>query len=251
VIRLVVRADDAGSCASANEAVAEVCRAGVARNVSVMACGPAFDEMLGVLAPLSGVCVGLHVTLNAEWDTVKWGPVLSPDAVPSLVDERGHFLPTPDELLRRGFDPVEVMGEVAAQLARARDAGLPVAYLDEHMMVGRLPGLRDRFAAFARSEGLAYAPGLPALPDPPSVGDDLVARWTEQVARAAEGTYLLVTHPGRDADDMRRFVHAGLAPGQVARERDAERCALCAPRLPDALRRNNVELIRYTEVHQP
>lgn len=46
-------------------------------------------------------CFDLHATLNAEWDAVKWDPVLPPEQVPSLVDEHGHFFPSPHVLRER------------------------------------------------------------------------------------------------------------------------------------------------------
>ena len=49
-IRLIGRCDDAGSCHTANVAIAECVDAGLALNVSVMACCPFFDEAAEMLA---------------------------------------------------------------------------------------------------------------------------------------------------------------------------------------------------------
>ena len=239
-VRLIVRGDDAGSCDSADEAIAECCRAGVLRNVSVMVPGPTFAAAAHLLSDIPDICLGLHVTLNAEWDTVKWGPVLPPAQVPSLVDERGHFLPTPLHLHERRASTDEMMAEVEAQLAKARAFGLPVAYLDEHMGVGWLPGLDERLAALCAREGLVYAAPIPGLPNAGD-GDDLVDRWANDIRRAAPGAYVLVTHPGHDTPDMQAF------GGTVAQERDAERRALLSPRLRDALESPGVEPTRYDQ----
>ena len=56
--------------------------------------------------------------------------------------------------------------------------------------------------------------------------------------------YVHVTHPGWDADDMRRFDGVG----QVAQWRDADRRLLTEPGLPDALAARCVEVIRYTDL---
>ena len=103
-LRLLVRSDDAGSCASANAAIAEACDAGVVRNVSVMACGPALDEAAALFAGRDDIAAGLHVTLNAEWasDAACWKPVLPREQVPSLVDENGFFWRTPAQARERG-----------------------------------------------------------------------------------------------------------------------------------------------------
>jgi predicted glycoside hydrolase/deacetylase ChbG (UPF0249 family) len=246
-IRLITRGDDAGSCHSANRAVLEACERGILRNASLMAAGPAFGAAAALFAGRPEICLGLHVTLNAEWDEVRWGPVLPPEQVPSLVDERGHFLPSPRVLKERGFDLEEAVAEVQAQLDRMRGLGLQPAYLDEHMGVGWLPGLRERLAALAEREGLVPAHQFPHLPMAEGAGGGEVERWTASLAAAAPGTYVLITHPGFDDVEMRRFGHAGLEPGQVARERDAERQALIDPRLAEACRELSVQFMRYTE----
>jgi hypothetical protein len=141
----------------------------------------------------------------------------------------------------------EAVAEVQAQLDRAGERGLRPGYLDEHMGVGWLPGLRERLTALAEREGLVLAHPFPHLPMVETAGEENVARWIASLAAAAPGTYVLITHPGFDEAEMRRFGHAGLEPGQVARERDAERRALTDPRLAEACRDLGVELIRYTE----
>lgn len=247
--QLITRGDDAGSCESANEAVFEAATQGVLRNASLMVPGPAFAGVAALFAGQQKTCLGLHVTLNAEWENVKWGPVLPAAQVPSLVDANGYFLPTPNDLHRRNASVEEMMAEVAAQLKRARELGLHITYLDEHMGVGWLPGLRDRLAAFAREEGLLDVHAVPYLPNLPEgmdiPADDLPGLWTARLAAAKPGAYVLVTHPGKDANDMRAFGHTGLEVGQVARERDAERRALTGSQLRERLRALDMDVIRY------
>ena len=101
------------------------------------------------------VCLGLHVTLNAEWDAVKWPPVLARERVSSLVDERGYFWPTPDEAQRHGAREDEMLAEIEAQLARMRGAGLTVSYIDEHMGVSwPWPELRAGIVGDGAARGL-------------------------------------------------------------------------------------------------
>ena len=85
-IRLITRGDDAGSCEAANRAILEACERGVLRNVSVMVPGPAFEAAARLLADRPEICLGLHATLNAEWEEVRWGPVLPPDQETSEVE---------------------------------------------------------------------------------------------------------------------------------------------------------------------
>ena len=75
-VQVAFRADDAGSCESANLAIAEAIDAGIVKNVSVMACGPALEHAVSLLKERRDIDIGLHVTLNAEWVKAKWPPVL-------------------------------------------------------------------------------------------------------------------------------------------------------------------------------
>ncbi|MBD2867190.1 ChbG/HpnK family deacetylase [Paenibacillus arenilitoris] len=75
-IYLVTRGDDLGSSRSANAGILEACRSGLLKNVSVMACAPYAEEAAELLRDAPGVCFGIHATFNAEWDFVRWGPVL-------------------------------------------------------------------------------------------------------------------------------------------------------------------------------
>ena len=65
--RLILRADDIGSAYAANDAILAACDAGTIKNVSLMVCGPAFADAATRLRGRDDICLGLHVTLNAEW----------------------------------------------------------------------------------------------------------------------------------------------------------------------------------------
>ncbi len=248
-VRLIARADDAGSCRTANMAIMECVEAGLALNVGVMACAPFFDEAAEMLAGRKDVCVGLHATINAEWDEVKWGPVLSPERVPTLVDAGGHFHRTPNVTHEHGGKADEVIAEIEAQFASARAAGLRIAYLDEHMGFGWLPGVRERLDALMRREGLLEGGrGFQGLPPSPwryeDRADDLIAR----LEVAGPGTYLIVAHPGHDTEEMRRLGHAGLAPGQVAREREGDTQMLTSHKVLEYCGHHGVAPTRFTDL---
>lgn len=250
-MRLLVRADDAGLCAAVNHAIVEAVHHGVARNVSVMAPTPAFEAAAAMLRDLPGIAVGLHVTLTSEWHAPRWGPVLPVAQVRSLVDPTGCFRPSAEEIENQGgIDVTEAIAEVEAQLGQARRAGLAIRYLDEHMGVGRLPGVRDGLRALAGREGLVYAPDAARLPGPEGeptadLADDLAGR----IRAADDGTYVVVTHPGRDEPELRQIRGVGFEePGAVAVERDGDRRALVSEVVRRACRDRDVELIRYTDL---
>lgn len=244
---MIFRGDDAGSTHSANRALVQAAHAGVLRNISVMTPGPAFDSWAPAFRELKGVAFGLHATLNAEWSGIKWGPELSRNRVPSLVDDRGYFLPSPVHLSRRGFSVDEALAEVQAQLDDARDQGLPISYLDEHLEVGRLDGLREGFARLAEREGLVYRPDLPSLP-PAETSDDPIRELLRRVDLAGEGCYLHAACPTFDCAEMRLCFSDAAPLGQVGRERDRMRRLLTNSALRECLDARGVRSITYGDL---
>ena len=149
----------------------------------------------------------------------------------------------------RGADPDEVLAEIEAQLGRARAAGLNIAYFDEHMAFGWFPGVAERLDALQRREGLLRGYGQAARL--PGVGGDFADAADEFVARldAAEpGTYMIVGHPGHDTEEMRRLGHAGLAPGQVARDREGDTLRFTSPTVLGFCRAHGIEPTRFTDL---
>lgn len=240
-IRLITRGDDAGSCVSADLALVECARDGILRNIGVMVPGSSFDHAVPLLKELEGVALGLHVCLNAEWDTVKWGPVLGAAAVPTLVDENGHFLAFPQQQHERGFSVSEAMDEVKAQLDKARKAGLAIAYLDEHMGVSWI-GFREPLARLCEEEGLVDHTRYKYLR-----GASTATELLDLLKSTEPGTYVMVNHPGRDEEDMRLFIHPGLELGQVAKERDGDRRLWLDPLLRTAVHDGLFDPIRYDQ----
>ena len=242
--RIVFRADDAGSSEGANLAILKTVTEGVVRNVSVMAPGAAFEHAADLLRGLEGIDIGLHVTLNAEWDEVKWGPVLPAEQVPSLVEPDGSFTASPKVLHDRGFSVDEAMAEIEAQLAKIRKAGLEVHYVDQHMGVGWI-GLEDRIDELCRREGLINARRVPFLQ-----GSDTQDLGSLQglLRSTAQGPHVVVGHPGSDVDPvMRRFTMGGRQPGEILRERAQDRRVLSDPRLVDAVQSGRTQSITYSE----
>ncbi|HEX2119794.1 MAG TPA: polysaccharide deacetylase family protein [Acidimicrobiales bacterium] len=128
---LIVNCDDLGSCHSANVGVYEALRDGVATSASLMVpCPWARDAA----ARYRGEDVGVHLTLNAEHDLYRWGPITH---APSLLDGDGGFPRTCADLWDHA-DLDEVRRECRAQVERAIYWGFDVSHLDSHMGVLRL-----------------------------------------------------------------------------------------------------------------
>ena len=123
---LIVNCDDLGSCHAANVGVYEAVREGLGTSASLMVpCAWARDAA----SQYRGEDLGVHLTLNAEWDTYRWGPVT---AGPSLLDAEGRLPRTIEEVWDRA-DLDEVRAELRAQVDQALRWGFDVTHLDSHM----------------------------------------------------------------------------------------------------------------------
>src|SRR3954454_4039403 len=123
---VIINCDDLGSSRAANVAVYDALRHGVATSASLMVpCPWARDAA----AMYRGEDVGVHLTLNAEWDTYRWGPITH---APSLLDGDGGFPRTVTDVWDHA-DLDEVRRELRAQVERAILWGFDISHLDSHM----------------------------------------------------------------------------------------------------------------------
>lgn len=123
---LIINCDDLGSSRASNMAVYEALRHGLATSATLMVpCPWARDAA----AEYRGEDVGVHLTLNSEWDTYRWGPITQS---PSLLDGDGGFPRTIADTWDHA-DIEEVQRECRAQIERAILWGFDVSHLDSHM----------------------------------------------------------------------------------------------------------------------
>src|SRR5437764_12411009 len=120
---LIVNGDDLGSSYAANVGVYEALREGLATSASLMVPGPWARE---AAARYRGEDVGVHLTLNAEHDLYRWGPITH---APSLLDGDGGFPRTVEDVWDHA-DLDEVRRELRAQVERAIYRGFDVSHPD-------------------------------------------------------------------------------------------------------------------------
>lgn len=145
---LIVNCDDLGMCHAANSGVYESLRMGVATSATLMVPCPWARE---AAAQYLGEDVGVHLTLNAEWDLYRWGPIT---VAPSLLDGDGGFPRTQTDVWDHA-DIDEVRRELRAQIERAILWGFDVSHLDSHMGTLQLrPEFFDVYLELAVDFGL-------------------------------------------------------------------------------------------------
>jgi len=154
--RLVIHADDVGMCHGANTAFVELSRHGTITAGSVMVPCPWFPEIAELAAADPTLDVGVHLTLNAEKDSYRWGPVSAATPAAGLTDPDGYMWQRVSEV-RANANPEAVEMEWRAQIDRALSAGIDVTHLDAHMGSALAPEWCDRYVRVA----LDY--GVPAL----------------------------------------------------------------------------------------
>ncbi len=151
---VIVAADDLGMCHACNEGVYRSLREGLATGSALVVPAP---WSRAAAARYRGEDVGVDVTLIAEYDLYRWGPLTH---APSLLDGDGGFPRTVAELWEHA-DPDEARREGRAQLERAIVWGFDVSHLGS-----RLDALCLRPELFDVLVELATDFGLPLrLPD--------------------------------------------------------------------------------------
>ncbi len=249
-IRLLVRADDSGMSHASNQGCLDAVQNGLARSVEVMAPTPWLAEAVTMLRPVPQADVGVHLTLTSEWKTLRWRPLTT---VPSLCDSSGAFFqttwkgnPAMTSLLDHQPDFGEAERELRAQIERVRTLLPQTSHLSVHMAFDRShPRLREIVEKLSAEYGLPTLEPASAEPFPRLVlknGADKAERervFVETLRALTPGTYLLVTHPAYDTDEMKP-----LGP-DVSANREADAVLLTSPAAAAAVRERGIQLLDY------
>ncbi|MDR0397266.1 MAG: ChbG/HpnK family deacetylase [Oscillospiraceae bacterium] len=237
MIKLIARSDDAGSSRSANKAIESVVKAGIIKNVSLMAPGPFIEEFAASCKDAPNVIFGMHATLNAEWDRVKWKPLTR--ASDRLVDADGFFLPEPKLFLETKPSIDEIIAEYDAQYEKLTALGFAIRYMDSHMMPELfIPGLFDAAGDFAKRRGIINHVYYYDLPD-----EDFMKNPKKYDGRQL----FIVTHPSLNTREMRAVGNSQFKGEDVAKSRAKETRMLTSPLTKWFLIRNGIKTITYEQ----
>jgi predicted glycoside hydrolase/deacetylase ChbG (UPF0249 family) len=128
---LIIHADDAGVCHSADSAIMLAYQKGDITSASIMVPCPWFSEIAAFAKDHPEMDWGVHLVLTSEWKNYKWKGVSSA-ANPSLLDRNGYFYAT-NAGVATNVKVDEAEKELRAQIEKAKAYGIKLTHIDTHM----------------------------------------------------------------------------------------------------------------------
>jgi len=188
---LILNCADLGFCHSSNTGVYNALRDGIATSASLMVPAPWARE---AASRFRGDDVGVCLTLNAEHDLYRWGPITQ---APSLLDGDGGFPRTVTDVWDHA-DLDEVRRECRAQVERAVLWGFDITHLEAHRDALLLrPEFFDIYLELALDFGLPLR--LPDVVVEPTVGFPIRDLAAEEGVLFADHACTVPARRGRDA----------------------------------------------------
>lgn len=268
---LMIHADDAGLSHAENRATIEALTKGLVNSYSIMVPCPWFYEIAEFALQHPNYDYGVHLTLTCEWKSYKFGPVLSKREVPSLVDSKGHFFKTRQEVLDHAI-PAELKKELCAQIDRALSFGLQPSHLDSHMYtlgasreflaIYREIGRIYKLPVMLNSELITQVSGIPeteldvqneVLIDHLYLGNfkdykegKLAQYYTNSIKNLKPGLNMLLIHPAFDDPEMQSITKGHPNFGAAWRQIDLEYFSDLKYR--SLLKKQGIEMISWKEI---
>jgi predicted glycoside hydrolase/deacetylase ChbG (UPF0249 family) len=129
---VIIHTDDIGMCHASVQAFKDLWNFGTITSGAVMVPCPWFPSVAQMCRDNPEIDMGVHATLNAEWDAYRWGPLSTRDPASGLLDADGYFHQWHQAVYDNAKADV-VEAEVNAQIERALAAGINVTHVDSHM----------------------------------------------------------------------------------------------------------------------
>lgn len=266
---LIINADDLAMSHSENDASFTALDNKLVTSATVMVAAPWFGEVAAYARAHPDVDLGLHLTLTAEWQTFRWGPVTPRTLVPSLVGPDGFFYSTTEEFASHA-KVGEVETEIRAQIERAKAMGLEPTHLDAHMhalyaspqlfaVLRKVAGDYRLPIRMARNEQV-FRDLLPyvdaAVPFPDAIfspeGDVQPAAWRDYylnvIKNLQPGVTELFVHLAHDDAEMRAVTVNYSVWDAAWRQRDVD--VISSPEFRKALVDNHVILIGWRPIQK-
>jgi chitin disaccharide deacetylase len=213
---LVIHADDFGMSHSVNRAIEEALEKHWVTSASILVPCPWFPEVARWAKAHPDADLGIHLALNSEWTTLRWGPVSPQPRSSSLLDPDG-YLPLTTEYVASHAKISDVEIETHAQVDKAKAAGINLTHLDTHMgAIATTPDLLKAYFGLGQAYKLpllldsraeALAPGSVLLNEllemrPGTPKSEWLEAYKKMLAPLPPGSYQLVVHLAYNDDEM-------------------------------------------------
>jgi predicted glycoside hydrolase/deacetylase ChbG (UPF0249 family) len=265
---LILHADDIGVAHSENAATFDALDKGAVNSGSIMMPTPWVTEVAEYAKRHPDADLGLHLTLNAEWNTYRWGGVAPHDKTPSLHDADGTLPRSTDTVAKRAkLDEVEL--ELRAQIDRAYAMGIKPTHVDSHMYA--LYGTPELFRTYARVARSYKLPFLGVFGSPTGatrselmptdiVPDVTIMRlekgtpeewrkyYLDAIRTLKPGLTVMLVHLGYDDAELRAVTTGWDSWGADWRQRDYN--VLTSAEFKQALKDNNVVLVTWRDIQK-
>jgi chitin disaccharide deacetylase len=264
---LIIHADDLAVAHSVDTASFAALDQKAVTSASIMVPCPWLAEVADYARSHPDTDLGLHLTLNSEWKTYRWGPVAPKDQVPSLLDPDGYLFGEGGGF-RMHAKADEVEREIRAQVEQATKMGIHPTHLDSHM--GSLFLTPDLFAVYVKVAHDYKLPFLAVrvsdernkllslLSDKDIVLDSVVIfdphvppdEWTESYVKALRslkpGLHEMIVHLGHDDSELQAVTVDHPDYGAAWRQRDFN--AVTSPDFKRALEENHIILVGWRDL---
>ena len=265
---LILHADDIGVAHSENAASFDALDEGAINSGSIMMPTPWVTEVAAYAKAHPNADLGLHLTLNSEWNTYRWGGLAPHDETASLHDLDGTFPRTTDTVAKRAKAD-EVEHELRAQIDRAYAIGIRPTHVDSHMgALYQTPELFRTYARVARSYKLPFLhfigeadPAIVATLEPTDVVADAVIMrlqkgspeewrryYLDAIRDMKPGLTVILVHLGYDDAELRAVTEGWDEWGADWRQRDYD--VLTSAEFRQALKDNGVTLVTCRDVQR-
>jgi chitin disaccharide deacetylase len=274
---VILHTDDIGMCHASVQAFRDLWAFGGITSGAVMVPCPWFPAVAQMCRENPGMDMGVHATLNAEWESYRWGPVSGGEAGSGLKDEAGYFHQW-HQAVYDNASPEQVDAEINAQIEKALRAGIDVTHVDSHMGTimnpkyiqsyiqaassRLLPNFLPRLTAVGidlmgvdDAERVRYAPvmemmesiGVPMMDGvlgmPLEHGDDHIEVAKKLLGELPVGITHFILHPSIDTPELR-----AIAPDWQARV--ANYNAFMSDELKMFIEREGIKPIGYRAVRE-
>src|SRR5262245_8035039 len=129
---VIIHPDDIGLCHASVQAFKDLWAFGTITSGATMVPCPWFPAVVQMCRDNPDMDMGVHATLNAEWENYRWGPVSTRDQASGLLDADGYFHQWHPGVYQNAR-PEAVGVEANAQIEKALAAGIDVTHVDSHM----------------------------------------------------------------------------------------------------------------------